>query len=161
MKEIDGKVMNEMLNRLLLLNIKSGTVLSTEVEFTANNDSAYGFIDLSYRNLKLDMKSTDDPQKSVVFVNALLNTVAKKNNIKGQTGFTRGFIAYKRNPTDKFFKYIWKAVQTGIINTLLPAKEVKQQSKQFKKDNNKGIKQDKKDNKKNKSGIFKKKDKKN
>ncbi len=159
LEEIEGKVMNEMLNRLLLLNIKSGTVLSTDLEFVANNDSAYGFIDLSYRNLKLDMKSTNDPQKSVVFVNALLNTVAKNNNIKGQPGFSRGFIAYKRNPTDKFLKYIWKAIQTGIINTLLPAKEVKEQSKQFKKENKKGVKQD---NKKNKSGIiFKKKDKKN
>ncbi|MCF6240177.1 MAG: hypothetical protein L3J74_02380 [Bacteroidales bacterium] len=147
LSELNGQVMNELLNRLLLLSIKSGTILSTELEFAADNDSAYGFIDLSYRDLKLDMKSTDDPQKSVVFVNALLNTVAKNNNIKGQAGFSRGFIAYKRKPTDKFFKYLWKAVQTGIINTLLPAKAVKEQSKQFKKDNKKGIKQDKKDNK--------------
>ena len=147
LNEFEGSVMNELLSRLLLLNIKSGTILSADLEFVANNDSAYGYIDLSYRNLKLDMKSTDNPQKSVVFVNALLNTVAKKNNIKGQQGFTRGFIAYKRNPTDKFFKYLWKAIQTGIINTLLPAKEVKGQSKQFKKDNKKGIRQDKKNNK--------------
>lgn len=151
LKEIEGNVLNDILNRLLLLNIKSGTVLSTEMDFVADNDSAYGYLDLSYRNLKLDLKSTENPQKSVVFVNALLNTVAKKNNIKGQAGFTRGFIAYRRNPTDKFFKYIWKAVQSGILNTLLPAKEVKGQSKKYKKDNKKQKK------KESSGGLFKKK----
>ena len=157
--QIEGKEMNDLLNRILLLNIKSGTVLSTDLDFVADNDSAHGYVDISYQNLKLDMKSTDNPQKSVVFVNALLNTVAKNNNIKSDPGFTRGFIAYKRDKyNDKYFRYLWKAIQTGILNTLLPAKEVKEKSKQFKKENKKDAKQQKKETKE-KKGLFRKKDK--
>ncbi len=135
--EMDATVLSKLLKRLLLVNIKAGKIRSVDFEFRADNDSAIGYIDISYQNLKIDIKSNKNPEKSMKFMNALVNTVAKSNNIKGTPNFTRGFIAYKRDYNKKFINYLWLSLQNGILNTLRPPKEVKSQSKEFKKGNKK------------------------
>lgn len=145
--EMDATVLSELLNRVLLVNINTGKIRSIDFEFKADNDSARGYIDISYQNLKVDIKSTKDPKKSMKFMNAMVNAVAKKDNIKGTPNFTRGFIKYKRDYNKKFINYLWLALQNGIINTFLLSKEVKTQSKEFKKENKRNIKLFKKNKK--------------
>jgi len=138
------------------MRIKSGYILGVDFNFVANKDSARGYIDISYKNLKIDIKNTEKPNKSVVFVNALVNTITKSNNIKGADNFTRGFIQYKHDYNDKFIKYLWKIINNGLMNTLLPAKEIKGKSKKYKKQE----KDKKQENKNDKKGFnFLKKDK--
>jgi hypothetical protein len=154
--EMDARTLNEYLRKLLLMRIKSGYVLGVDFNFVANKDSARGYIDISYKNLKIDIKNTEKPNKSVVFVNALVNTITKSNNIKGADNFTRGFIQYKHDYNDKFIKYLWKIINNGLMNTLLPAKEIKGKSKKYKKQE----KDKKQENKNDKKGFnFLKKDK--
>lgn len=142
--KMDASVLNNLLYRLLLIKIESGYLTNVNFDFVADKDSASGYIDISYKNLKIDIKNTEKPNKSVFFVNALVNTITKTNNIKGTASFTRGFISYKHDYNDKFIKYLWKIINNGITNTLLPAKEVKGKSKKYRKDK----KQETKDNKK-------------
>jgi len=138
--EMDATVLSELLNKVLLVKIKTGKIRSVDFEFMADNDSAKGYIDVSYQDLKVDIKSNKDPEKSMKFMNALINTVAKTNNIKGSPNFKRGFIEHKRDHYKKFINYLWLSLQNGIINTFLPAKDVKEKEKEFKKENKKKIK---------------------
>ncbi|RLD71109.1 MAG: hypothetical protein DRJ10_19715, partial [Bacteroidetes bacterium] len=142
--EMDATVLNDFLNKTLLVSIKTGKIKNIDFEFKADNDSAIGYVDISYQNLKIDVKSNKDPGKSMKFINALINTVAKTDNIKGTPNFSRGFIAYKRDYNKKFISYLWLSLQNGMLNTFRPQKEVKGQSKDFKKENKKD------------KGIFKK-----
>ncbi len=135
--EMDATVLSDLFYKLLLVDIKTGKIGSIDFEFKADNDSAMGYIDISYQNLKVDIKSNKEPEKSMKFINALVNTVAVTDNIKGTDSFTRGFIKYKRDYNKKFISYLWLSLQNGILNTLRPQKEVKDQSKEFKKGNKK------------------------
>ena len=129
------------------MEIDSGYLEKVEFSATANNVNSTGKMTMVYSGLTANIlkKKADDKDK---FLSFFSNSVVRSSN-PGKNGKLRtAQMGFDRVEYKGFGNFVWKTLQTGIVNTVLPTgkseKQVKDAAKSSDKSNNKQQKKGKK-----------------
>ena len=131
MGHINAVEFNQVLNPLFNANATEGEIHQTHFNFSANKYKSYGTIDMEYEDLKLELHSNHKKKKNR-FSSMLVNSLVKKNNVKTRKNYKQGHIGTERDKNKSFFNYLWKSIQSGLVDTLVP--NVYQQRKKNRKE---------------------------
>ena len=116
---------NQILTPLFNINATGGKINHASFSYFANNNKAKGVIDLEYEDLKMELLTNKSKHKKNRFASMVVNTIIKQNNIKSKNSYKQGIISAERNKNKSSFNYLWKALQSGIVSTLVPDRVLK------------------------------------
>lgn len=136
LKAISGIEFNQMLASLLLAEVQSGDVHSATFNFSANDDSSNGTLDLVYDNLVVNLLKQKDPDKKSKALSWLAGNFVDKSNLPGDPKYRKGIIHFDRNKDKAIVNYLWNSVKTGIVTSIVPfveKKKIKKEKKEEKK----------------------------
>ncbi|MGQ3233426.1 MAG: hypothetical protein ACT6R6_10150 [Flavobacterium sp.] len=114
-----------------LMNVSTTGSLN-EVYFTmnGNRNRAEGDFAINYDDLKVTIHDKDDLKKEKKLVTAIGNLLVKNDT---KDGLKEVHIGVDRNKDKSVFNYIWKFVQEGLVQTVLPKPVAKVASKKLDK----------------------------
>ena len=150
---IKASAFNKMTKELLLVKITSGEIKSALFNFSADDDVSNGEIIVNYKNLKVNMIKGKDTTKKAKFMSFIAGGALNKNNMPGDKKYRTGIINFERAKGKGFPNYLWKSVLSGLVSTIAPIGENKNQrakSKVIKKEQRNDNKASKKKRRKNK-----------
>jgi len=130
---ISGFAFNKITKNLLLVQICMGDIYSAEFEFTANDNVSKGQMTIFYDNLKVEVFNPKHDNKKSKARSFIANSVIKKKNLPGDPKFRTGTIYFERIKNKALPNYLWHSLKTGIISTIAPIAEKKEQKKKQKK----------------------------
>ena len=130
---ISGAAFNKITKNLLLVQINMGDIYSAEFEFTANDDVSNGKITIFYDNLKVEVFKPKHHNKKSKAWSFIANKLIKKKNLPDDPKFRTGIIYFERIKNKALPNYLWNSLKTGVISTIAPIAEKKQQKKKQKK----------------------------
>ncbi len=113
----DGRIANQIVRPLGMAEIKSIDVKKLAFQVYANQYKAIGKMQFTYNNLKVNVLKLDTNGviKKMGFISKLANLfVIKPANPNKSGEFLEGNITYIRPKTTSFFSFLWKALFTGI-----------------------------------------------
>ena len=111
------------------IKFTEGNLKSLTFKASATDSVSNGEMTMLYENLKTEVIKKDHVSKNK-FLSWAANTVVKTSN-PGKSGKIRvAVMGYDRDMYKGFMNLVWKTLQTGITNSILPA------SKQVKKEDN-------------------------
>jgi hypothetical protein len=155
---IKASAFNKMTKELLLVKITSGEIKSALFNFSADDNVSNGEIIVNYQNLKVNMIKGKDTSKKAKFMSFIAGGALNKNNMPGDKKYRTGIINFERVKGKGFPNYLWKSILSGLISTIAPIGENKNQrakSKAIKKgqrSDNKASKKKRRENKKKSKG---------
>ncbi len=120
-----GRIDMTSLNRLVAeknnFRIESGVAQKIELKVQVRNGLAQGTVEATYDDLKISVLRDKDGSKKKL-VSAVANLLLRGKNEPGSASqpFKIGNIHYQREPTDGIVRYIWRAAQMGLVETLVP-----------------------------------------
>ena len=135
MGKMNARAFNQVLKPLFNAKVASGNIKKSSFNYFANSYKSKGKIEIEYEDLKLEIHSNVKHKKHF-FSSLLANSVVKTHNLKHHRGYKQGEIASLRNKNKSFFNVLWKSLQSGIIDILIPKKilkEIKRQQSSVKK----------------------------
>jgi hypothetical protein len=125
MSPMDGTILNPLMKPLAMVEIKSLDIQKMITTMHADEIAAKGNTDLYYRNMKIAMLKKDDERfKKRGFMSWVSNVATADDNPKKNGKFKKGPISIKRNPTDSFFGYLWRASLAGMMTHMSGAEKV-------------------------------------
>lgn len=139
---------NSALEPAMGMRIDSGYLEKMTFKAKANNISSTGEMTFIYNNLTANVLKKNEEDKDK-FLSFLANTTLYTSN-PGKKGKLRVVqIGFERVEYKGLGNYLWKTLQTGIINTLLPTgKNIKKENKVGKTSNKQITKNQKTEKKK-------------
>jgi hypothetical protein len=152
---IKASASNKMTKELLLVEITSGDIKGVLFNFSADDDVSNGEIIVNYQNLKVNLIKGKDTTKKAKFMSFVAGGALNKNNMPGDKKYRTGIINFERVKGKGLPNYLWKSILSGLISTIAPIGENKNQrekSKAIKKEQKSRNKDNKKNRKKKKRG---------
>lgn len=146
--QMEATTFNKMTKELILVEITSGDIKGVMFNFSADDDVSNGEIIVRYENLKAKVLKEKDTTKKAKFMSFIAGGAIRSNNMPDDNKFRKGIINFERVKGKALPNYLWKSVLSGLISTIAPVgenKNQKEKSKAIKKED----KNDKKENKKN------------
>lgn len=121
-------LMNPLVAPLALIELTKGQVESVNFYGLARQDTAVGRVKFLYKDVQLNVIKKQAANKGKVHESRFLSFVAKsvmhKNNPLKDKPPRIGRMHFARDPNKGFFNYIWKTMQNGLINTMVPSKRL-------------------------------------
>lgn len=121
------KYMTPMLEPLAFVAVKSGSVQSAEFYCYANKDTAVGRMKFLYRELDIVVIKKEKEKKTKIKDNRFLSWVANTGMVKNNPPKNKPVricrMSFVRDLNKGFFNYIWKTIQKGLTNTIIPGKK--------------------------------------
>lgn len=112
---MDGRALNPLSKPLALVEIKSLDIQKMITVINANEFSAEGNTDFYYKNMKVALLKKDDEEfKKRKLLSWVSDIMMADDNPKKNGKFKKGPISIKRDETDSFFKYLWRATFAGM-----------------------------------------------
>ncbi len=152
---INASAFNKMTKELLLVKITSGKIKGALFNFSADDDVSNGEIIVNYENLKVNLIKGKDTTKKAKFMSFVAGGALKKNNMPGDKKYRTGIINFERAKGKGFPNYLWKSILSGLVSTIAPIGENKNQrtkSKAIKKEHRNDNKESKKKKRKRGKG---------
>ena len=116
--------LNPLITPLASLEAKEGNINSLEYFGIARSDTAIGRVQLLYRDLDMSVLKKGQYEGEPAHENKLLSflarSVVQKNNPHPGKDAQAASMFFERNLNKGFFNFLWKSIQSGIMNTLLP-----------------------------------------
>ena len=133
-----GATFNPVLEPMMGVLVTDGMIHSLKFSFTANDSLSTGTLDMDYEKIKLEIlnEKTDEKSKKG-FMTFAANTVIKSNNHPDKSNYLQGVINTTRVQEKDVWPYVWHSIQDGLVTTLAPfmnTKEDKQQQKEVRKE---------------------------
>lgn len=118
---IDMTYLNRLVEEKNNFRIESGISQKIELKVQVRNGLAQGTVEATYDDLKVSVLREKDGSKKIL-ISAVANLVLRNENDPDSATkpFKIGNIYYQREPTDGILRYIWRAAQMGLMETLLP-----------------------------------------
>ncbi len=147
---------DEALFPILGLKIINGDLDSLTFNASANNTTANGEMTMLYHNLDASVFKSDSSDENK-FLSWGINTVLIKSNPGKKNKIREAVLYVERTVYKGAGNYIWKTLQSGIVNTLVPggktvekanAKKERKENKIEKKENKKELKEERKEERK-------------
>jgi hypothetical protein len=114
--------LNDMLEPSINMKFNGGKLNRMTFHFTANDKNSEGWMEFLYQDLEVDMLKKDS-EKSRGFLSDVANWAALSNNPAPGKNLKIVEIGYDRDIHKGIINYVWKTIQSGIINTILPIKK--------------------------------------
>ncbi|MCC5931278.1 MAG: hypothetical protein JJU28_18660 [Cyclobacteriaceae bacterium] len=111
-------ILNPMIIGVLPAEITSGHIHHMSFDFTGNDTSAKGWLDLQYKNLKIQIFK-DDNESPALLKTMAANVLIRSNNIEDRDNYRKGEILFVRNQDRFIFNYWWRSLQTGMADIML------------------------------------------
>lgn len=119
--------MTPMLEPLAFVAVKSGSVQGAEFYCYASKDTAVGRMKFTYSDLDVVVIKKEKENKKKIRDNRFLSWVANtgmvKNNPPKEKPVRIVRMSHVRDLNKGFFNYIWKDIQKGLTNTIIPGKK--------------------------------------
>jgi len=151
--------LNDMLEPSINMKFIKGDLNRMTFAFSANDNISSGWMEFLYQDLDIELLKKD-PEKQWGFISLMANAVAVSNNPAPGKELKIVTVGYERNKYKGLINYVWKTIQSGMINTILPTKKHQINWKQAEKEKSNGTTTPEKNNKKKKDRSKKKKRKK-
>jgi len=120
--ELSLSEINPMLTKLVPIKISNGVATKTEINNVyANENFSHGKLEVQYKNLTVQLKSTEKDKWSrlgIVLLNEAINIILPDNNPNDNGKLRTGVIYYERDKRKGFFNFIWKSTLSGLKSTL-------------------------------------------
>jgi hypothetical protein len=133
-----GSTFNPVLEPMMGVKVTGGIINSLEFSFTANDSISTGTLDMDYEKIKLEiLNAKSDKKTKKGFMTFAANTAIKSNNRIEKSTYLQGVIITTRVQEKDVWPYIWHSIQAGLVSTLAPftnSKEEKQQQKEVRKE---------------------------
>ncbi len=103
--------------------IETGYMQKTEINSSVRNGVARGTVKMHYKDLQVKVMREDN-RKARRLLTKLADLFVKEDNMldnDASTPFKTGTIYHVRNRQEEFFVFLWHALQTGMIPTIIPA----------------------------------------
>jgi hypothetical protein len=116
----EASKLNKISIPMALIKINSGKINSIEFNFKGNDTSATGNFVMKYEHLKVDVLKRDKNTKGMKkrgFASLAAN-LAVKNSNPASSGLRKATPQYQRNIYKSFFNLVWKAIFTGMKETV-------------------------------------------
>lgn len=115
LSNIKSEAINPVTQPLMNVTTK-GDIKEVQFEFSGNRNTATGTFAINYDDLKVDIYKKDGKDKNK-FMTAVGNLLVKSDS-KGELKETT--IATERLKDKSFFNFLWRCVQDGLKQTVLP-----------------------------------------
>lgn len=129
--------------------IKSGVVDMVTFSATANNTLSTGKMTMVYSGMVAEALKKNDDGKGK-FMSFLANTVVHSSNPGKREKLRIAQMGFERVEYKGFGNFVWKTLQTGIVNSVLPTGKSEKQVKEVAKTADKQSRQERNDEKKKK-----------
>lgn len=118
---IDMTYLNRVITDQNKFRVESGTSESIILNVQVRNGLARGKIEATYNNLKISVLEAEDGRKRKL-ISVVANILLRNNNGRGPMNrpFKVGTVYYRRQSADGILRYLWRAAQTGLMETLVP-----------------------------------------
>lgn len=118
---IDMTYLNRMITDQNKFRVESGNSESIILNLQVRNGLARGKIEATYNNLKISVLEAEDGHKRKL-ISVVANILLRNNNGHGPMNrpFKVGTVYYRRQSADGILRYLWRAAQTGLMETLVP-----------------------------------------
>jgi len=105
------------------LMIETGYVQKTEINTSVRNGVARGTVKIHYKDLRVKVLREDSRKVRRLMTKIAELFVNEENMLDGDpdTPFKTGTIYHVRNRQEEFFVFLWHALQTGLLPTIVPA----------------------------------------
>ena len=116
----DALKLNRVSVPMALIKINTGHISSIDFHFKGTNTLAKGDFTMKYEKLKVDVLKRDKETKKVKkrgLVSIAANLVVINNN-PGARGLRKVTPVYERNIYKSFFNLVWKAIFSGMKETV-------------------------------------------
>jgi hypothetical protein len=116
----DARILNRVSIPMALIHINNGQINSLDFSFKGNNTKAKGVLTMKYKDLKVDVLKRDKNTKEIKKrgLASLGANLLVKNNNPGAEGLREVSPEYDRNIYKSFFNLVWKAIFTGMKQTV-------------------------------------------
>jgi hypothetical protein len=114
-------LLDDTMDKLLGMGIRSGTVSWVKFWFEANNEKSSGWFDMYYENFKVEAEMKKDVRILGIRANWLLTGAANAIVVPQNTNvrkFRRGIIGTNRMKDRSVFNYSWHSLKTGIMSSV-------------------------------------------
>ena len=142
-------IFNPALKPVSGMIIQSGVVDMVTFSATANNTLSIGKMTMVYSGLVAEALKKNEKEKGK-FMSFLANTVVHSSNPNKREKLRIAQMGFERVEYKGFGNFVWKTLQTGIVNSVLPTGKSEKQVKEVAKTAEKQTKQERKEEKKKK-----------
>ena len=147
--EVEGRVdrvkadaFNKVLHPMMGIKVLNGLIHQVNFSFSANDTLSTGGLDIDYENLKIEVseaRADSEKAQRKGFMTFAANTLVKTHNRPGNKNYLHGIIYTQRNQQKDIWPYLWHAIQSGLVSSMVPItndkekrqkqREVRQQTK--------------------------------
>ncbi|HEY9115871.1 MAG TPA: hypothetical protein VIN10_14325 [Bacteroidales bacterium] len=145
----DLSIFNPALKPAAGMIIQNGVVDMVTFSATANNTLSIGKMTMVYSGLVAEALKKNEKDKGK-FMSFLANTVVHSSNPNKREKLRIAQMGFERVEYKGFGNFVWKTLQTGIVNTVLPTGKSEKQVKEVAKTAEKQTRQERKEEKKKK-----------
>lgn len=118
-KSFTATVLNQCLNPLTNTEIESGYIKGIKLKFDADNNSANGYLDIDYKDLKVKVLSKDEDKHKLKLKTFVANLLIHKENTPDPADKeSHGEIKFERRKDRYIFNYWWNAVKSGVVSSV-------------------------------------------
>ena len=110
--------LNPVIYPVLGIKFEDGILDGVNFNFTGNSIKATGELTMLYRDLELEIYRKDKSENKKI--SWVANAFIKKSNPSKRGRTVVAKIDFKRVKYKGFDNYLWKSVQSGIVNSLIP-----------------------------------------
>jgi len=144
---VDGSAFNSVLEPMMGVKVTGGIINSLKFEFTADDSLSTGTVDMDYEKVKLEIfNEKSDKKTKKGFMSFAANTIIKTNNRGGSPNYLQGVIHTTRVQEKDVWPYLWHSIQVGLVSTLVPITNTKE-DKKLQKEVKREMRKEKKANK--------------
>lgn len=103
--------------------IETGYMQKTDINSSVRNGVARGTVKIHYKDLQVKVLREDSREVRKFMTKIAELFVNEENMLDGDptTPFKTGTIYHERNRQEEFFVFLWHALQTGLLPTIVPA----------------------------------------
>lgn len=101
------------------LKVLSGNVESLSFQASANSVNAGGTMNFAYNDLEAEVFKKNDNEKNR-FLSWSVNSLIHKSNPGNNGDFREAIMKHERVLYKGFWNFIWKTIQSGIVNSIAP-----------------------------------------
>jgi hypothetical protein len=110
--------LNPVIYPVIGIKFEDGILDGVNFNFTGNSIKATGELTMLYRDLELEIYRKDKSENKKI--SWVANTFIKKSNPSKRGRTVVAKIDFKRVKYKEFDNYLWKSIQSGIVNSLIP-----------------------------------------
>jgi hypothetical protein len=115
---MNAQILNEIIEANRPIRVKNGLIQEIKFKVLLVDKLADGEVEAGYKRLRIQFLKPDDHEKKRGFITFWANVFLKNRNNLEKNRHKVGKVNYTRTNDDGFFAVIWRALATGLMDTL-------------------------------------------